>query len=436
MKRWGLCFLLLLAICILILGVEKEPKQVTNTIYETVKNSHIMTIGLEGEERSDAGFATLCENPTIRVCIKTQDYSSLYHKNVKLTCDHNFYVQNAEGLQSLSAGDVWSPGEKEDYLIIPEGNGRILLLNHQRSNAFGGYRGMVTVVYKENGWMIVNELPLEEYLCGVVPSEMPSAYPSEALKAQAVCARSYAYDKLLHPAYEEADLDDSTSFQVYASIPEQESTNKAVEATRGQVLVDTAGGLLETMYYSTSMGENNCKDQEQLRKCLLTVNPSDAEADMAYYRWTYFSPQPFTEQLYKRLGQCGEHVSFVGEEEKPFTSVSRIEITKRGPHMEATACEIETDTGIYLVEAEYYVRKVLSVNDGFIVNNQGETIYGMELLPSPFFVLDCIVAESRVVEYNIRGGGFGHGKGMSQNGAKALAKRGCSFEEILAYYYR
>ena len=64
---------------------------------------------------------------------------------------------------------------------------------------------------------MVNELPLENYLCKVVPSEMPASYQKEALKAQAICARSYAYRQIMDYAYPEyqAHVNDSTDYQVY-----------------------------------------------------------------------------------------------------------------------------------------------------------------------------------------------------------------------------
>ena len=98
---------------------------------------------------------------------------------------------------------------------------------------------------------MINELLLEEYLYAVVPSEMPASYPLEALKAQAVCARTYAYARILHAGLPEygAHVDDSTAFQVYNNILENAQTTKAVRETKGELLW-YGQELADTYYYS------------------------------------------------------------------------------------------------------------------------------------------------------------------------------------------
>ena len=105
------------------------------------------------------------------------------------------------------------------------------------------------------GLVLVNELPVEEYLYGVVPSEMPSSYPLEALKAQTVSARTYAFYQKQSYAYPEwkAHVDDSTAYQVYQNISEQDAVNQAVDETKGLVMTCN-DDLIESFYYSTSWG--------------------------------------------------------------------------------------------------------------------------------------------------------------------------------------
>ena len=96
---------------------------------------------------------------------------------------------------------------------------------------------------------------LETYLYSVVPSEMPANYELEALKAQALCARSYAYNAVLHGSYSAygAHMDDSTSFQVYGNHAENERTIQAVKETCGEV-AKYEDNVIEAYYYSTSCG--------------------------------------------------------------------------------------------------------------------------------------------------------------------------------------
>ena len=84
---------------------------------------------------------------------------------------------------------------------------------------------------------------------------MPSGYEKEALKAQAVCARTYAWIHMQEHGLEEygADVDDSVNYQVYQNIPPQESTTEAVQETNGQILCQN-GEPVETYYFSTSAG--------------------------------------------------------------------------------------------------------------------------------------------------------------------------------------
>jgi len=107
----------------------------------------------------------------------------------------------------------------------------------------------------EGGFIIVNELPIEEYLYAVVPSEMPSYFGVEAAKVQAITARTFA----IHQFYENrfrafgAHVDDSIISQVYNNIPENDVSREAVRATAGLVLAHN-GDVILANYFSTSSG--------------------------------------------------------------------------------------------------------------------------------------------------------------------------------------
>ena len=105
---------------------------------------------------------------------------------------------------------------------------------------------------------MINELSVEDYLKAVVPSEMPSSYGMEALKAQAVCARTYAYKQMEDARLKEygADVDDSVNFQVYRNLSPTEPTDQAVESTRGEILCQN-GEPIEAYYFSTSSGRTS-----------------------------------------------------------------------------------------------------------------------------------------------------------------------------------
>lgn len=125
-------------------------------------------------------------------------------------------------------------------------SGADVLVNGKR------YQGSIELVRESKGWLAINQLPLENYVASVVGSEMPSHWNTEALKAQAVAARSYALVHLVRPAGRQFHLGDTTRWQVYGG---QESisgrTKAATEATHGQVL-SFRGGLVESLYAATS----------------------------------------------------------------------------------------------------------------------------------------------------------------------------------------
>jgi len=124
-----------------------------------------------------------------------------------------------------------------------------------KPSSFDRYRGVLRVIGGTTAPSIkvVNELPLETYLRGVVPAEMPSSWPTEALRAQAIAARSYAARKL-RPGVSYYDVTDDTSSQVYLGITgEKATTDAAITATAGQVLKKGTEIAL-TVFHSTAGG--------------------------------------------------------------------------------------------------------------------------------------------------------------------------------------
>ena len=89
-----------------------------------------------------------------------------------------------------------------DLVFTMEEDGVFQLPYLKRAAECPSYEGSLHVEKREEGLILINTLPLETYLCYVVPSEMPSSYPIEALKAQAVCARTYAALQVLGTSYE------------------------------------------------------------------------------------------------------------------------------------------------------------------------------------------------------------------------------------------
>ena len=243
---------------------------------QNAKNGVYLAEGAKDEEAENSvsgGNALVQKAPvvytgeeTIRVLIQNSDYQGIFHKEVKLSCDTEWelhYGLDGELTEKHAGGEellldensAWFTECARIVLSPAEDGGKISLLSVNRSQGTPAYRGSMEIRKTGQGFVVINELPVEEYLYGVVPSEMPVSYPMEALKAQAICARTYVYAHLESPGYGEygAHVDDSTGYQVYNNTAEKEEAIQAVQETKGEV-VRLNGELVDTYYYSTSCG--------------------------------------------------------------------------------------------------------------------------------------------------------------------------------------
>lgn len=438
----------------------------------------------------------------IRVLVRASDYTGLLHAAPVITADTDFTViysvSGEEKREGHSAGEELCFGYDSPYFeggrvcVVPDAlTGKLLLPNVNRSQGSPAYRGKMELLRTEDGIAVINELPLEEYLYSVVPSEMPASYPAEALRAQAICARTYAYGHMLHAAYPQygAHVDDSTAFQVYNNIAEQESATAAVKDTYGQLLCTGDGGLAETFYYSTSCGvgsdanvwktqaaleltylkareisdeamENTLcqtgatagedladrlRDETTFAGFILSKNEKHFEAQESWYRWSYeveqIDSKAVLEALQRRYAANSSLVltlvdgEFVSREISRIGTITDIYVAKRGAGGVADELVIETDAGSYKVISEYNIRAVLCDGQSKAVRQDGSEASCPNLLPSGFFIISAGKAEESVVGYSIIGGGFGHGVGMSQNGARRMAEVGRTADEILRFFY-
>lgn len=138
----------------------------------------------------------------LRVLITNSNFSDMFHKKIKLTSSSSFYVKVNNKTKSYAAGKkaVFKASDKKlkgKKIVAGSYNGaKIKVLNIKRQNIHPEYRGTMTIKYKSKGLLLTNTLPIEQYLYAVLPSEMSTSNPMEALKTQAVCARSYAYNQI------------------------------------------------------------------------------------------------------------------------------------------------------------------------------------------------------------------------------------------------
>lgn len=413
----------------------------------------------------------------IRVLISNSDYTNYYHDEVTVTSDTDFTISYGDVVKEYKAKDKiqFRNGSEElaggsAQIVSKEEGGRITISSIKRQSGHPAYRGTLELTKDDKGVLVVNELPVEEYLYGVIPSEMPVSYETEALKAQAICARAYAYRQMESDNYAKygAHLDDSISSQVYNNVQEDERAVFAVDDTYG-VVPCYDNEVIEAFFFSTSCGttSNNSVvwggnpepylldtmetelndiaslDNEDSFRSFIDGNLGTGfiEEEEPFFRWSVtFTKEQLTEainaHLYDRIKAMPENLLAMnskGEYEKKDISsigeVENIEITKRGASGIIEEMVIIGTAETILVKGQSNARALLCPERVAIRKQDGSTVEGWLTLPSAYFYVDCTKG------FTIYGGGFGHGVGLSQNGANDMAKLGYLASDIIAHYY-
>jgi stage II sporulation protein D len=315
------------------------------------------------------------------------------------------------------------------------------------------YRGVAEVRLNGSGSLAgINELPMEEYLYGVVPRELgPIAYPElEALKAQSVAARTYALSGLGKRASDGYDLLATTTDQVYGGYTaEHPLSTRAVDETAG-VAATYNGRLIQALYSSTSGGHT--ADNEEVynsapvaylrgvpdaeRGEALTrvpnievfrnhANPTslraakegDFDSDWGrFHRWKFeWSMDEISAVISAYAG-------------RPVGRVLAINVLERGPSGRVLRIEYVTEAGSFFDTKDRIRASLRYINASGNPANLLSTLFFIEPITDD--------ATGMVVGFRAFGGGFGHGVGMCQVGAVGMAEKGRTYQEILKHYYR
>jgi stage II sporulation protein D len=298
------------------------------------------------------------------------------------------------------------------------------------------YRGEMELGIDNGIIEIINVLNVEEYLYGVVPAEMPSNWPLEALKTQAVSARSETMAKLGRHKSDGFDLCAEVHCQVYSGVEkETELGNMAVDSTRG-IILEYNSKPVDAIYSSNCGGHTQdnifgdkeavayftgVEDMDEKQKLVFPLSPFEMESwlkdppsgiycnvpeysKLSAFRWIrIYSPQ--------QLRQMLDNFSPVGE-------IKRVIVAKRNPSGHVDKLKIVGQDSSCVIEKEFNIRKVLGNLRSSMF--KVETRYGKDRLPKEFIFY---------------GGGWGHGVGMCQAGACGMAKSGKSYQEILRHYF-
>ncbi|MGK7952863.1 MAG: SpoIID/LytB domain-containing protein [Xenococcaceae cyanobacterium] len=322
---------------------------------------------------------------------------------------------------------------ERNKLIVKEGD------NAQSAKVFGGSLRLQPNAY--GSFTLVNNVPLETYLRGVVPYEIGAGAPTEAIAAQTIIARTYALRNLRRFEIDDYQLCATVHCQVYKGLSgATEKTDRAIANTAGLVLT-YENELVDALYSSTSGGvtayfsdtwngaerpylkslidspysvwdlSRASLAREQTFRQFIDLEQGFNETGRSLFRWNKTRKiKDLNQDLRKYLRKTRHPLA-------DFTTIEKMEVLKRSPSGRILDFAVTTDRGIVKLE-------------------KNEVRSAFEPPRSTLFYVEPVYDESKQLSaYAFVGGGFGHGVGLSQYGSYNLAKLGYFAAQILAFYY-
>ena len=360
------------------------------------------------------------DNPKIRVAIL------LNASSVKISATGRFKIFAPGKLEAVATGD-----ENSIYMIRsglfglkmegPEGYGNILEIKPLGDSFIKvnnrAYRGEIEVrkgddalflnavkkqgspMTSEASLLVINEIDLEKYLQGVMKHEISPAWPKEAVKAQAVAARSFALNKKLKNIGKSYDLCATITSQVYGGLSgEDPRSNEAIDETRGEILIDQ-GKPIAAYYHATCGGETeNVENVWGGRLPYLKSVRCKYCKDSPHYEW----------EKELSLSEISNALS-----RKGISEIESIEVYKRSNTGRVVKLVIEDEFGKHIISG-----------------NQFRMALGPNVIRSTYFKM-----KEKRGRVEFKGKGWGHGVGMCQWGARGMAEKGYNYKEILKHYY-
>jgi stage II sporulation protein D len=264
------------------------------------------------------------------------------------------------------------------------------------------YPAPLELVRNGDGLAVINELPLEEYLPGVLRAEAGDRFPPEALRAQAVVARTYAAHQRLITSGKAYHILASTAHQQYAGrVPPGSPVWEAVRDTAGQVLL-WEGEVFPAFYHTESGGFTEDPRTVFAARNMPALSPVACpfSANSPHFYWT----------LDVRLADLGDALRRGGVD---VGQVRAISVPERTMSLRAVTVSVAGSRGTVLVRGNDFRR-----------------LLGYDAFKSTLF---AVVMEGDTARFS--GRGYGHGVGMCQWGAKGMAERGFTARQILDFYY-
>ena len=393
--------------------------------------------------------------------------------NININYGYNTKIINPSGKRVQvvdKKGNIIFMYDSSDEIYFAGKHNNIPLVNVEGID----YRGGITAKRLFNSDMtIINKLPLEEYLYGVIPSEVFASWPMEALKAQAVAARGFAVTNLNKYKKFNFNLCTTTYSQVYKGYSgEHPNTNKAVDETK-DLVITYDGKLIEPYYHSNSGGHT--EDSENV-----WTNPlpyirgvkDDFSLDAPYSTWSAsFTKEEIKECLASNnifIGDILDMKASVSNNGRVLSLAiygtkgqetlekerSRLvfglrsnQFTVNSSNAESIDNSSDGYTELVVLSGIDPKPRAINLEGKYIINNNG--IHEIKNM-GEILIYDgrqykninkkeatrgSIRRPSSPNEFIFDGKGYGHGLGMSQYGAKKMAELGYKYDEILKHYY-
>ena len=333
---------------------------------------------------------------SIPLIIKGERFSNKKIKGLTLKKENNrtiiFFDKNKQKIYDL---------KKREQFEVNSSDGRGIWVGHRR------YSGKLNLLILDSDILVINILGIEKYLSSVVGSEMPTKWPLEALKAQAIASRTYALKQKGNPLY---DIDSTQKNQVYNGLESRTyKTTRAVRSTRSLVLIYN-NKLINALFHSSSGGmtENSQDVWKNVYPYLSSVK--DFDKNNPKLRWQKEFSNEELQKLFPIIG-----------------GVDKIEILSI------------TDTGRIKNVKLFgnYGSDQISGADLRNRMNLKSTFVRFKFIENKKHISDYLNPNSSVEKSLIvLGKGSGHGVGMSQWGAKYMASKGQKAERILKHFYK
>ena len=465
----------------------------------------------------------------IRVLIKTSNYSGIIHNYVEFKSRYELELLFIDDVKSVSGrvvkenivkGKVDSvnytvkkiapnkiirikPNSKyyrksNRILIRSKADKGVMLTSVKRATNGLKYYGQLELIKTKNGIVVVNDIDIEKYLYSVIPSEMPESYGVEALKVQAICARTYAYSQLDNNKYKKygANIDDSISYQVYNNQKYGKDSVEAVNDTKGKV-IKYNGRIANIFYYSTSCGyssstkdvfggenieylvskkqtylENNIKNENNniiskkrdirnesnkviskkrdiknekyFRNFILSTDEDCFEKNCEWFRWKIiWNVDKITSAINHNIRDvCSKgknsNVTVYDKKQKKYMCKK---IDGVGKVKNIKVCK-RGSGGVVTQIIIYGTERKIKLDTQYIIRKiigpyNTSIIKNNKVKVNNMDMLPSsyFIIDKKENKYVITGGGYGHGIGMSQCGVNELIKLGKSYDEVLKYYF-